>query len=125
MDELPEFTYQGSFVSDQAIAQKRETLVRVLAAYCKLYRFVQSPGSKEAFIRARMVALNNPDRQEGESDWNFIQAHKLYALDLCSPQERIRYMQELNLELGVQKKLLPFSDVADMSLARDAVKLLT
>ena len=33
-------------------------------------------------------------------------------------------MQELNLEGGVQKTLLPFDKVADMSLAKEAVKLL-
>ena len=123
-DELPEFTYQGSFTSDRAIAEKRDTLVRVLAAYCKLYRFVQSPASKDAFVRARMAALNNSDTREGLSDWEFIQAHKLYALDLALSEERVRYMQNLNVELGVQSAVLPFSQVADMSLAADATKLL-
>ena len=39
-------------------------------------------------------------------------------------EERIRYMQNLNLELGVQQNSLSFDQIADMSLARDAVKLL-
>jgi len=122
-DELPEFTYQGSFVSARAIAQKRDILVRTLAAYCKLYRFVQQPDSKDAFIHARMTALKNNDTREGESVWNFIQAHKPYAVDLVLSSERILYMQNLNLELGVQNKLLAFDQVADMSLAQDALKL--
>jgi ABC-type nitrate/sulfonate/bicarbonate transport system substrate-binding protein len=123
-DELPEFTYQGSFTSTQAIADKRDVLVRTLAAYCKLYRYVQSPDSKDAFIRAREAALNNTDPQEGESEWKFIQTHKPYAVDLILSEERIRYMQNLNLELGVQQNSLSFEQVADMSLARDAVRLL-
>ena len=33
-------------------------------------------------------------------------------------------MQELNLSLGVQKTVLPFDQVCDMSIARDAIKLM-
>jgi len=123
-DELPEFTYQASFASGQAIAEKRDILVRTLSAYCKLYRFVQKPDSLDAFVRARVAALNNSDQQEGESEWKFIQAHKPYAVDLVLSEERIRYMQNLNLELGVQQNSLSFNQIADMSLARDAVKLI-
>lgn len=38
--------------------------------------------------------------------------------------ERVRFMQDLNVSLGVQKRVLPYEQVCDMSLARDAVKLL-
>ena len=40
-------------------------------------------------------------------------------------EERVRYMQQLNVDTGVQKTILPFDKVADMSLARDALKLLS
>ena len=33
-------------------------------------------------------------------------------------------MQNLNVEFGIQKKILPFNEVADMSLAKEALKLL-
>jgi hypothetical protein len=33
-------------------------------------------------------------------------------------------MQELNISLGVQKTLIPHERIADMSLARDALKLI-
>ena len=42
---------------------------------------------------------------------------------MLSP-ERVRYMQDLNVSLGVQKSVLPFEQVCYMSLARDAVNLL-
>ena len=50
--DLPEYTYQGAFAADAAIAAKREGIVRALAGYAKLYRFVQNGDSKEAFIKA-------------------------------------------------------------------------
>jgi hypothetical protein len=33
-------------------------------------------------------------------------------------------MQKLNVSFGIQKTMLPYDKVADMSLARDALKLL-
>ena len=33
-------------------------------------------------------------------------------------------MQELNISLGVQKTLIPYERITDMSLARDALKLI-
>lgn len=39
--------------------------------------------------------------------------------------ERINYLQQLNVALGIQKAVLPLDRVADMSLARDAAKLVS
>ena len=33
-------------------------------------------------------------------------------------------MQEINLALGLQKRMLPYEQVADMSLAQEALKLM-
>jgi len=33
-------------------------------------------------------------------------------------------MQQTNLELGLQKKMLPYDQVADISLGQDALKLM-
>ena len=37
-NDLSEYTWQASFATDKVIAEKRDTLVRVLAGYCKAYR---------------------------------------------------------------------------------------
>lgn len=122
--ELPEYTYQGSYAADRAITEKRDALVRVLAVYGKLYRFLSSPNSHDAFMRARAAVLKKSDPAEGEFEWQFAQKYKAYDTDLTLSQERIDYMQKLNVEFGIQKTVLPFNEVADMSLAKDAVKLL-
>jgi ABC-type nitrate/sulfonate/bicarbonate transport system substrate-binding protein len=121
--ELPEFTNQAAYTSDQAIKNKRDVLVRVLAANIKLFRFLQSPESKEAFIKARLIATGKDEPQEAIAQWSFFQKYKPYALDPVLSEERVRYMQALNVELGVQKTILPYEQVADMSIARDALKL--
>ena len=122
--ELTEYTYQGAYATDRAIETKRDLLVRTLAAYGKLYRFVHKPEAKEAFFKARDAALRSTTPQENEVMWQYLQKHKPYAVNLVLNEERLRYMQQLNIELGVQKTVLPFAQVADMSIARDAVALL-
>jgi len=50
--DLPEYTWQASFAMDRVITDNRDLLVRVLAAYGKAYRFVQSdPTSKRPSYR--------------------------------------------------------------------------
>ena len=49
--DIPNYPYQGSFASTAAITKKREAIVRTLAAYCKLYRYLQTPESKGTLHR--------------------------------------------------------------------------
>lgn len=124
--EIPEFSWQGSYTTDMAIEKKRDELVRTLAAYAKLYRFISGPDSREPFIRAYTTAIKQADPAQAEIQWRFAQDNKAaYSVDLVMSEERVRYMQQLNVDTGVQKTILPFDKVADMSLARDALKLLS
>jgi ABC-type nitrate/sulfonate/bicarbonate transport system substrate-binding protein len=126
--QLPEYTWQASFTSTAAIREMRATLVRTLAAYCKAFRYVQSPGSRDAFIAAQLQALRPRNSQEARSraaaQWDYVQSRKPYAADLELSEERVQYMQELNIRLGVQKKILPYDQLVDPSLAREAVAML-
>jgi ABC-type nitrate/sulfonate/bicarbonate transport system substrate-binding protein len=126
--DLPEYTWQASFAMDRYIAENRDTLVRVLAAYAKGYRFVQTdPNSKDAFIQARWKSLGGSSFEaaadEAGGQWQFIQDNKPYALDLRISPERVEYMQQLNIEVGSQRKIVPYEQIADMSLAADAIRL--
>lgn len=123
-EELTEYTYQASWTSERAIQSKRDTLVRGLAAHAKLYRFLQTPESLEPFIAARAAILPNSPREEGLLQWKYIQHYKPYSVDLVLDDERLRYMQQLNVDTQVQRQVMPVDRVADMSIARDALKLL-
>lgn len=124
--ELPLYTGQAMYAPDQAIAEKRDTLVRVMAAYAKLFRFMSSPQSKAAMLAASRSALGDSVRPAAVAvQWRFFQHPGRLATNLVLSDKRIDYMQKLNVELGLQKTILPISEVADMSLALDAVKLLT
>jgi ABC-type nitrate/sulfonate/bicarbonate transport system substrate-binding protein len=122
--ELKDYTFQGAWTSDRKIATQRDTLVRALAAYGKLYRFVQAPQSKDAFIRARRAVFPSAPASEHDAVWNYIQTYKPFAVNLTLAPERLQYMQQLNVSFKVQTQILPFERVADMSLAADALRLL-
>jgi len=126
-EELPEYTYQGSYASDRAIAGNREGLVRVLAAYGKMYRYISGPNSLDDYVKARLegVGGNHPEAAaEATNEWRFVQRYQPYATDLVLSQERISYMQGLNVQFDLQKSLTPYDKATDMSMARDAIKLI-
>ena len=122
--ELPEYTFQGAWTSDRAIETKRDTLVRTLAAYAKLYRFTHKPEARERFLKAYLTVLKSGTQDDAISMWDYVQRYKPYAENLTLTPERLRYMQQLNIDLDVQKTIMPFERVADMSLAQEALKLL-
>jgi NitT/TauT family transport system substrate-binding protein len=122
--ELKEFTYQAGWTSQRVIDSKRTVLVRVLAAYARLFRFVQQPSAQDAFLKARKAVFPDAPEREHQGEWNYLQTFKPFATDLMLSPERVRYMQQINLDFHVQNEMLPFERVADMSLAQDAQKLL-
>ena len=122
--ELPDFTWQGAYASERAIREKRDALVRTLAAYARLYRFLSGPQSKDEFIAAQAAVAARSDPASSAWQWQFFHDTGIYATDLVLNEERVSYMQRLNVSIGVQKRVVPYADVADMTLARDALKLL-
>jgi ABC-type nitrate/sulfonate/bicarbonate transport system substrate-binding protein len=123
--ELPEYTWQASFTSTANIGKMREALVRTLAAYCKAYRYMQSPASRDDFRKAYRDASDPANTDEAvaraDSMWKYLQTRKPLAEDLVISEERVEYMQKLNIELGVQKRMLPYDQLVDVSVAREAL----
>jgi ABC-type nitrate/sulfonate/bicarbonate transport system substrate-binding protein len=122
--ELREYTYQGAWATTAKIASAREALVRTLAAYARLYRFVQTPAAREAFFKARRTVFPGGSEDDSLAQWHYIQNFKPFAVSLTLSPDQLRYMQDLNVRFGMQKSILPFERVADMTLAQDALKLL-
>ncbi len=123
--ELKEFTYQAGWTSARVIEAKRDIIVRVLAAYAKLFRFVEDPSAKDPFLSARRAVFPTAPEQEHLGEWNYLQVVKPFARDLLLSPERVQYMQQINLDFKIQTQILPYDRVADMSLAREALQLLT
>jgi ABC-type nitrate/sulfonate/bicarbonate transport system substrate-binding protein len=127
-EQLPEYAFQGSYASTEAVEKKRDLLVRTLAAYCKLYRYISAPESHDVFVKARGIALSKTDPAsvaEADFQWRFFQKYQIFATDLVLSEKQISYQQELNRRFDVQKTILPYDQVTDMSIARDAVAMVT
>ncbi|MFC0408819.1 ABC transporter substrate-binding protein [Roseomonas elaeocarpi] len=123
--ELPDFIFQGAYASETALQTKREVLKRTLAAYAKLFRFVAGPDSEQDFVDAqRVVTGNNADERNARWQWRFFRENGVFATDLALAEPKLRYMQELNVSLGVQRRTMPLDEITDRSLAREAVALL-
>jgi ABC-type nitrate/sulfonate/bicarbonate transport system substrate-binding protein len=122
--ELPDFTFQASYASERAIANNRAALVRTLAAYAKLYRFLMTPESRDAYVEAQAAALGKSDPAAAEWQWRFFRETGIYATDLVLSPERVKWMQNLNMLLEVQRRELPYEQVTDVSVAREALALL-
>jgi NitT/TauT family transport system substrate-binding protein len=95
-----------------------------LAAYAKLYRFLMTPQSKDAYIEAQTAALGRADPAAAEWQWRFFRETGIYATDLVLSRERVTWMQDLNLLLEVQRKALPYEQVVDASVGAEAIKRL-
>jgi ABC-type nitrate/sulfonate/bicarbonate transport system substrate-binding protein len=121
--EIPEYTNQGTYAPDTAIRQDRDLLVRALAAYARTYRYISSPASQDACVKARQKVVAGSDEQQELTEWRWIQANQPYAVNLTLTDDRINLVQKLNVEFKNQKSVLPIASVADMSLANDALKL--
>lgn len=123
-ETLPEFPNQSSFATEIAVREKRDALVRTLAAHLLLYRFLQNPDSWDEYAAAWAVALPHSDAEECKVLWSFYQRYHPFPEDLLLPEAKLTFLQELNVTMNLQSRVLPYEAVTDMSLARDAVRLL-
>jgi ABC-type nitrate/sulfonate/bicarbonate transport system substrate-binding protein len=122
--ELPEFPNQASFATEAVIRDKREVLIRVLAAHVLLYRYLQHPDSWDVYAAAWTAARPESNLEEAKVQWLFYQSCHPFAENLQLPEAQLNYLQQLNLMMNLQRRVLPSNVVTDMSLARAALQLL-
>lgn len=121
---LPRCIFQTAYASDAALAEKREAMVAVMAAYGALYDDLMSPATRDAFFEARKRVQKNFDAASAQAIWDFNQAQRPYSKDLSLTDDDIGYLQDMFIELGSLKQKQPIGAVADMSAAKAAAKLL-
>ena len=91
--ELPDYPYQLVYASTKAIAERREALVRTLAGYARLYRFLSTNNSWPAYSKARMAATGEKEAEAGRPAWNFIQEMKPFAVGIEVAPAQIAFLQ--------------------------------
>ncbi|MEI2301812.1 ABC transporter substrate-binding protein [Ensifer sp. MJa1] len=122
---LPQYTFQTAYASDAATTGKREGLVAVMAAYGALYDYLMTTEAQEAFFAARKsIQKKKFDEASAKAVWDFNQVQRPYTKDLSVSDGDVGYMQDMFIGLGSLKQKQAVAAVADMSMARDAAKLL-
>ena len=121
---LPRCIFQTAYASDAALRNKHEGLVAVMAAYGALYDYLMSPASHDAFFEARKQAQKKFDKASAQAIWDFNEAQRPYSRDLSLTSDDIGYLQDMFIGVGSLKQKQPFADVADMSAAKAAAKLI-
>lgn len=122
--ELPEFPNQASFATEAAIRAKRDALVRTLAAHALLYRRLHDSAARQVYTEAWRTALPESPLDECDAQWSFYQRYQPFATNLQLPQAQLTYMQRLNVTMQLQQRVLSYDAVTEMSLARDALRLI-
>ncbi|MBB3003929.1 NitT/TauT family transport system substrate-binding protein [Paraburkholderia tropica] len=121
---LPHCIFQTAYASDDAIRNKHDDMVAVMAAYGALYEFLMSPDSRDAFFAARKHAQKRFDAESAQAIWQFNETQRPYSKDLSLTEADIAYLQDMYIGLGSLDRKQDFAEVADMSAAREAAKLL-
>ncbi|MEZ0244400.1 MAG: ABC transporter substrate-binding protein [Sphingomonas sp.] len=121
---LPEYTYQPAYASVKALREKPEAIARCLAAYTQLWRYLATTGSREPYLAARQRVAGATSVAEGQSVWDFIHREHPYSAHPGVSPKRVAFLQQLNVEVGLQSKVLPFAQVADMGPAIRANRLI-
>jgi NitT/TauT family transport system substrate-binding protein len=121
---LPKFTFQTAYASDEALRNKRDGIVAVTAAYGALYDYLMSPAAHDAFFEARKRAQKTFNQASAQAIWDFNQTQRPYSRDLSLTDDDVEYLQDMYIGAGSLKRKQPIAQVADMSAAKAAVKLL-
>jgi NitT/TauT family transport system substrate-binding protein len=123
-DALPRCIFQTAYASDDAIRNKHDEMVAVMAAYGALYEFLMSPNSREVFFDARQHAQKKFDKASARAIWDFNEMQRPYSTNLSLTRKDIDYLQDMYIGLGSLNRKQAFDDVADMSAAHAAAHLI-
>ena len=66
-------------------------------------------------MKARAKVTGTNDEHAALTQWKWIQEFQPYAKKLVLEDERINLVQQLNVDFGVQSKVLPIDKVADVT----------
>ena len=116
---LPLWINQGAVASASAISGKRAALVKVLAAYASLFKYLATADSKADYVKAYTAAGGTAG--EAALEWQFLNSNQAYSPTLTLPEDKMNFIQQQNVDNGTQSKVLPFSSYTDFSLRSDAL----
>ena len=113
--ELPQWIRYTFVTTDKVIAERPSDLVKAMIAHAKGLRYALA--HKDETV-ALMADLGKLDRKTAEWVYDWYVTHRLLNPNGEISRENLRWMQELNVGLGRQSKLLPYEQVATDELQK-------
>ncbi len=116
---LPHWTRNVVVTTDQVIKERPDDLRRFLVAKTKGVRYTLEHRDETIAVMAK-VSKQEPSEVAWVYDW-FVRKKLMQPNGYVSP-DAINWMQELNVRLGRQSKVLPLDQVATWDFQKEIVK---
>lgn len=117
-DELPQWTRYTFVTTDKVIAERPGDLVKAMIAHAKGIR--HAVAHKDETV-ALMAELAKVDRKAVDWVYDWYVKNRLMNPSGDISRENLKWMQELNVGLGRQAKVMPFDQVATDEFQRKVV----
>lgn len=119
---VPKFLRLCLATSSKVLAERRDDLVKFVAAEMDAYKFAAA--NRDATIKlAQEMTQAKPDDKRAEFITDQAIREKQIDPALAIPVDRIDWMQELFVKAGVIPKTVPVATLIDISVQADAAKL--
>ena len=119
---VPKFVRLCVATSSKILAERRDDLVRFVAAEMDAYKYAATH-REETIKLAHELTHAKPDDKRAEFIADQTMKNKQIDPTLAIPADRIEWMQELFVKAGVIPKTVPTASLIDASVRDDAAKL--
>lgn len=119
---VPKFIRVCVGTSSKALTERRDDLVKFIAAEMDAYKYVTTHRA-ETIKLAHEMTHAKPDDKRAEFIFDQALANKQIDPTLALPVDRLEWMQELFVKVGVIQKAAPVESLIDISVHDDAAKL--
>ena len=119
---VPKFLRLCVATNSKVLAERRDDLVKFIAAEMDAYKFAASHRD-ETIKLAKEMTQAKPDDKRAEFITDQAIREKQIDPSLTIPSDRIEWMQELFVKAGVIPKTVPTATIVDTSVQADAAKL--
>jgi NitT/TauT family transport system substrate-binding protein len=119
---VPKFVRLCVATSSKILAERRDDLVRFVAAEMDAYKYAATH-REETIKLTRELTHAKPDDKRAEFIADQTMKNRQIDPTLAIPADRIDWMQELFVKAGVIPKTVPTASLIDASVRDDAAKL--
>lgn len=119
-ERLPNYMRNGDVVSTRMLKENRDLVVRATAAYIKGARYA-AENKDEAVAWA--MSETGATKEGATATWEEYVNEKLVNLDYVITEEQLNFTQKIAVSSGDIDKVLPFSEIADPTVAEEAMEL--